>query len=86
MAPLGGHFAYLCRMEKLPGYSDIIKAQLGLKGIVKNTPLERSKSFSAMTGANVFMKLENLQSTGSFKVRGAYNKLSCLSKDDLQWI
>lgn len=83
-APLGGHFAYLCRMEKLPGYSDIIKAQLGLKGIVKNTPLERSKSFSAMTGANVFMKLENLQSTGSFKVRGAYNKLSCLSKDDLQ--
>ncbi|MFO7874933.1 MAG: threonine ammonia-lyase [Bacteroidales bacterium] len=77
-------FLYLCSMEMLPGYSDIIKAQLRLKGIVKNTPLERSKSFSAMTGANVFMKLENLQSTGSFKVRGAYNKLSCLSKDDLQ--
>lgn len=69
-------------MNRLPDFSDIIKAQLRLKGIVKNTPLEHSKSFSAISGANVFMKLENLQSTGSFKVRGAYNKLSCLTAEE----
>jgi len=71
-------------MAKLPDYSDIIKAQLRLKGIVKSTPLEHSKSFSAMAGANVFMKLENLQSTGSFKVRGAYNKISNLPQSELK--
>ncbi len=68
---------------KLPEYSDIIKAQQRLKGVVKVTPLEHSKSFSAMSGANVFMKLENMQSTGSFKVRGAYNKLCTLKTDEL---
>ena len=71
-------------MNKLPELSDIIKAQSRLKGIVKETPLEHTKSFSAMSGANVFMKLENMQSTGSFKVRGAYNKLSCLSREELE--
>ncbi len=70
-------------MDKLPDYSDIIKAQLRLKGVIKTTALEHTKSFSAMSGANVFMKLENLQSTGSFKVRGAYNKICCLDKSTL---
>ena len=70
-------------MSKLPEYSDIIKAQQRLKGVVKATPLEHSKSFSAMSGANVYMKLENMQSTGSFKVRGAYNKLCTLNKEEL---
>ncbi|MDR4989131.1 MAG: threonine ammonia-lyase [Bacteroidales bacterium] len=71
-------------MNKLPDYSDIIKAQMRLKGIVKVTPLEHTKSFSAMSGAHVYMKLENMQSTGSFKVRGAYNKLSSLTKEELR--
>ena len=75
---------YFCCMAKLPDYSDIIKAQRKLKGIVKVTPLEHSKSFSAMAGANVFMKLENLQSTGSFKVRGAYNKINNLPESELR--
>ncbi len=70
-------------MNNLPDYADIVKAQMRLKGIVKVTSLERTKSFSIMSGANVFMKLENLQSTGSFKVRGAYNKISSLDKKDL---
>lgn len=63
----------------LPQFSDIIKAQSLLEGVVKKTPLEHSKSFSSMSGADVFMKLENLQSTGSFKVRGAFNKIYSLS-------
>ncbi|MBE0662017.1 MAG: threonine ammonia-lyase [Bacteroidales bacterium] len=69
---------------ELPHLSDIIKAQSVLKGVVKKTPLEPSKSFSAMSGAKVFMKLENLQSTGSFKVRGAYNRISSLSSEELK--
>ncbi|MBP6871231.1 MAG: threonine ammonia-lyase [Bacteroidales bacterium] len=70
-------------MLTLPDYSDIIKAQMRLKGVVKNTPLEPSKSFSAMSGAHIFLKLENFQSTGSFKVRGAYNKISSLDPGEL---
>ncbi len=63
----------------LPVFSDIINAQSVLKNIVKKTPLERSKSFSAISGASVYLKLENLQTTGSFKVRGAYYKISNLT-------
>ncbi len=43
---------------------------------IHRTPLIPSNSLSTMTGAEVWLKLENLQKTGSFKVRGAFNKLS----------
>lgn len=69
--------------EAIPQLSDVIHAQSILKNIVKKTPLERSKSFSAMSGANVYLKLENLQTTGSFKVRGAFYMISRLSPDKL---
>lgn len=69
--------------EAIPQLSDVIHAQSVLKNIVKKTPLERSKSFSTMSGANVYLKLENLQTTGSFKVRGAYYMISRLSPDKL---
>lgn len=72
------------KLPELPQLSGIIRAQSVLKSVVKKTPLEPSKSFSAMSGAKVFMKLENLQSTGSFKVRGAYNRISSLSKEELK--
>lgn len=68
----------------LPQLSDIIDAQTVLKHIVKKTPLERSKSFSSMSGANVYLKLENLQTTGSFKVRGAYYMISKLPEEKLK--
>lgn len=71
-------------MDNAPHLSDIIKAQTVLKKVVKQTPLEHSKTFSKISGANVYMKLENLQSTGSFKVRGAYNKISSLTKEELK--
>lgn len=71
------------RSVALPQLSDIIHAYSVLKHIVKKTPLERSKSFSAMSGANVFLKLENLQTTGSFKVRGAYYMISRLAPEKL---
>lgn len=61
--------------------SDIIAAQKTLDGIAKKTTLSSSKSFSQLSGANIFLKLENMQSTGSFKVRGAYNKIANLSPE-----
>ena len=53
-----------------------------LKPVVKRTPLEKSKTFSALTKTNVYLKLENLQTTGSFKIRGAYNKIYHLTKEE----
>lgn len=63
-------------------YSDIVAAQATLKGITKKTALLPSKSFSQMGGCHCFLKLENLQSTGSFKVRGAYNKIASLTEEE----
>ncbi|WP_071393018.1 threonine ammonia-lyase [Bacillus tuaregi] len=63
---------------------DIVIAREKMKGIVYTTPLDYSKTFSRLSGNEVFLKLENLQKTGSFKVRGSYNKLISLSKDELK--
>lgn len=48
---------------------------------VRTTPLDYSPWFSEQTGARVYLKLENLQHTGSFKLRGAFNKLLTLSEE-----
>ncbi|MGB4205632.1 MAG: threonine ammonia-lyase [Bacteroidales bacterium] len=68
--------------QSLPKFSDLIKAQSLLSKVVKRTPLERSKSFSVMSGADVYLKLENFQTTGSFKVRGAYYKIANLTPEE----
>lgn len=57
---------------------DIEQAKKRLDGVVHKTPLELSTTFSDMSGCDVYLKLENLQKTGSFKIRGAYNKLAVL--------
>ncbi len=54
---------------------DITEAYERIKPFVHGTPLVYSSSFSSMMGAEVYLKTENLQKTGSFKVRGAFNKL-----------
>ena len=59
--------------------NDVKKAQETIKGVVKETPVLESKTLSEMTGANVFYKCENLQKTGSFKVRGAVNTIANLT-------
>lgn len=63
---------------------EILIAMDNLKDIVHLTPLERSKTFSELSGNNIFLKLENHQLTGSFKVRGAFNKISNLSKEEVR--
>jgi threonine dehydratase len=67
------------KRRHMPTIEDIVKAQELLSGTIKKTPLQTSKTFSALTGTNLFLKLECLQVTGSFKVRGAFVKISRLS-------
>jgi threonine dehydratase len=62
--------------------SDIEAARRRLGGIIKLTPLLRSDTFDRLTGAQVFLKPENRQKTGSFKIRGAFNRLASLSREE----
>ena len=61
---------------------DIELARRRLSGIAKPTPLIRSHTLSEMIGGEVFIKPENLQKTGSFKIRGAYNRIESLTDDE----
>ena len=63
---------------------DIIISREKMKGVVHTTPLDYSKTFSRLSHNEVYLKLENLQKTGSFKARGSYNKLVSLSKEELE--
>lgn len=63
-------------------FEDIKKAEGVLKTIVKKTPLQESSALSNATGANVYYKCENLQKTGSFKLRGACNKIANLTDEE----
>ena len=60
----------------------IKEARETIKDIVKETPLLESVQMSTKTGANVYLKCENLQKTGSFKIRGACNKIANLTQEE----
>ncbi|MDQ3798327.1 MAG: threonine ammonia-lyase [Acidobacteriota bacterium] len=62
--------------------SDIQDARKILQGIIIPTPILSDERLSKEIGARAFLKAECLQRSGSFKVRGAYNKISRLSKDE----
>ncbi len=61
---------------------DVFAAAKRLEGIATRTPLRRSEKLSALAGGDVWLKLECLQVTGSFKLRGAYNALAQLTTDE----
>jgi threonine dehydratase len=65
---------------QLPTLADIEEAREALKGVALVTPLESSRWLSQLTGTQTYMKCENLQRTGSFKIRGAYLRMSRLSE------
>jgi threonine dehydratase len=65
----------------LPTAADVDDAALRLAGIALHTPLLTSAALDAMTGGRVFLKAETLQRTGSFKFRGAYNKLAAIPSE-----
>jgi threonine dehydratase len=58
---------------------EIEHARQRLQGIIKPTPLMRSATLDRLLGAEVYLKPENLQKTGSFKIRGAYNRIAALA-------
>jgi threonine dehydratase len=58
---------------------EIELARQRLRGVIKPTPLLRSSTLTGMIGAEIYLKPENLQKTGSFKIRGAYNRVAALS-------
>ena len=60
---------------------DIRAAAANLRGVAHRTPCYRSETFSQWAGCEVFLKCENQQRTGSFKIRGAYTKMSRLSDE-----
>jgi threonine dehydratase len=64
------------------GIEDIERARRRLEGIVKPTPLVKSATLARMIDAEVLLKPENLQKTGSFKIRGAYNRVAALTPEE----
>jgi threonine dehydratase len=60
--------------------ANIVAAARRLKGRALRTPLELSGALSKASGASAYLKLENLQYTGSFKIRGALNRLFTLDE------
>lgn len=65
----------------LPRAIDVLAAAHSLRDVVERTPLVRSPALSAIAGTDVYLKCEQLQRTGSFKLRGASNALAHLSED-----
>jgi threonine dehydratase len=66
----------------VPTIADIEAARERLAGVARETPLYPSETFSRLSGRQVFLKAENLQRTGSFKIRGAFNTISTLGEPE----
>ena len=67
-------------MIPLVSLADVQAARALLVGVARTTPLEGSRPLSAAVGGPVFLKCENLQRTGSFKIRGAYVRIAKLTE------
>ncbi len=65
----------------MPNLNDIKNAKKRLEGITSNTPFAYAPILSEISGYNVYLKKENLQRTGSFKIRGAFNKIAILVEE-----
>ncbi len=68
--------------EKMKLKKEFIDAESRIREHIRETPLEHSLYLSKMANCNVYLKCENLQITGSFKLRGAMNKLLSLPQDE----
>jgi threonine dehydratase len=67
------------KVETAPTLSEIEEARGRLEGVARVTPVYGSETLSKLVGREVALKAENLQRTGSFKIRGAFNKVATLS-------
>ncbi|MEY5146687.1 MAG: hypothetical protein RL224_1001 [Actinomycetota bacterium] len=68
--------------QKFPTLQEFEQAAQRVSGVITKTPVIESHWLTEVTGQKVFYKCENLQRTGAYKVRGAYNLLSQLTKDE----
>ncbi len=66
----------------LPAFEDVLAAAARLDGIARRTPLLAGTPLDELTGGRILLKLESLQRTGSFKIRGAYNRLVQLDEEE----
>ena len=69
-------------LEQINHLENIQKAAENLNGVIRKTDLIYSEFFSKETGNRIYIKPENLQRTGSFKIRGAYNRIANLSEEE----
>ena len=67
-----------------PTIADVEAARERLAGVARETPLYPTETFSRLSGRQTFLKAENLQRTGSFKIRGAYNTIATLGEAERQ--
>ena len=72
----------MCNNSMTVTYEDVVKAQQTQNKVIRKTNLEFSETFSKICGANVYLKNEYEQKTGSFKIRGAYYKIKSLTDDE----
>ena len=70
-------------MLNQPSLQGVEIAAKRLKGLARVTPLEFNKRLSKIISASIFLKREDLQQVRSFKIRGAYNKISSLKKEEI---
>ncbi len=68
------------KRKKMVTLDNIKEAKENLKDVAQNTPLTLAPILSELFRSEIYFKKENLQLTGSFKLRGAYNRIANLSK------
>lgn len=71
-------------IANLPFKLDVPGARAAIAPFIRKTPVLRVKELEESGGSRVFLKLENLQVTGSFKVRGAANRMLALSREEME--
>ncbi|MBV8728104.1 MAG: pyridoxal-phosphate dependent enzyme [Candidatus Eremiobacteraeota bacterium] len=80
VSAVGESDAVVASVTQIVSFTDVRDASKRLRGVAHRTPVLTSRQLDARAAAQVFLKCENLQRTGSFKIRGAYNRLAQLSE------
>lgn len=66
----------------IPTVEAVVKAKANIREVVMETPLQKNINLSRQYGANILLKREDLQQVHSYKIRGAFNKISSLNSDE----
>jgi threonine dehydratase len=66
--------------QQIPDFADILAAHHRIDGKIRKTPVISDAELNKLLGCNLWLKCENLQRTGAFKIRGASNAIACLDE------